>query len=339
MIIAFVIQRLPMAAPALTTFIALLALPQPAEANELMDIREGKKAAQSGDHAEASRLFQKASEQTSGDRKAQLQLAAGSSAYQEKDWSAATQSFSQALLTENETLRQKAHYSLANTLFYEGRDKEEKEEQIKSWKGAMKHYEESLKIGDDTSAKGNLEALKKIIAQAEQEQQKQEQEQEESEDQEKDDQEKSEEEQEQESQEDKDEEGDEGEENQDQQDGETEDQDSQGNEEEDDPSKQGEEGEEGDKEKGDPENQEGEQSDKEGEPGNEDESENSGKGTEGEQSESRDRKDTSDREAEEGDPDQTPLERARRILREQADFGGKPPKARRRAYRRPEKDW
>ncbi|MDB4282557.1 hypothetical protein N9882_02810 [Akkermansiaceae bacterium] len=37
--------------------------------------------------------------------------------------------------------------------------------------------------------------------------------------------------------------------------------------------------------------------------------------------------------------EETPEERARRILNQQADFGARPPRSQRRVLRRPEKDW
>lgn len=331
---AFILQRLPVAAPAASVIMALFAFfaPLQSEAHELVDIYHGRLANETGLHSAAHDNFKKAAEKNTGARAAKLHLAAGASAYQEKDWDTAAASFGEALLAEDESLRQKAHYALANSLFYKGREQKD-ENQVKTWQGAISHFEESLNFSDDTAARENLEFLKKLIQQKQQQQEQKkndEQKKNNSEEQSEDSPKNS----------DKENKPEEQSENSDSDQGDKEDAEN--------PSQSP------DQEQPDSKNPEGPENPEEQEAGEgsgnqseeEKPAEGSEKNNEQKEEESSKKNDVQEspqtqtnQEQSETEPKETSVERARRILREQADFGGKPPRARRRTYRRPEKDW
>ena len=324
----------------------LLFLPTtPAEANPLAD---GRNALRQGDAMRAHSLFTEAAEQTSGDRASRIHLAAGSAAFQARGWSSAADSFSQALVSNDTDVRQQAHYSLATSLFYLG-NKQSKEAKIKAWQGSIEQYEQALEITpDDGKSEKNLELVRKYLKELQsEEEQKEDQKQESSDDQEKED-----EEQPDDKEESEDQEGDnpDDKEQSENQDGDQ----SEDKEEREDPSKG-----EGENEQ-EPGNQEEKKEDekdpKDGEGKSEDETDpqknqedsNNSEEKNKEGSEDPENKEKSDKEsstASEAESDLPPPdgelreERARRLLRQHADFGGKPPKYRRRPSRRPEKDW
>lgn len=318
-----IVSRLGSAAKSLAVLLACITLPNPVEANELSDSFLGKRANQEGEHGKAHQLFESAAEAAEGARRAKFHLAAGASASQAADWDAAISSFSQALISEESETRHQAHFALANALFYRGAQNEEARE--KSWKGAVAHFEESLKIEQTKAAKENLEAVRKLLKQEQQEEEK-EQEQEKSEDENN--------EEENEKNEDP-QEGEEGEEGEPEEGEETDDkkEESEG------------EGESGENENPD-EPKEGEQENQgeSGENESPEEGENSEDPQEGEPNEENPEEQQTEQaqenqENQEEPKEETAEERARRILNQQADFGDRPPSSRRRVLRRPEKDW
>ena len=340
--------------------LAFLFLPTPpAQANPLAD---GRSALRQGDAMRAHSLFTEAAEQTSGDRASRIHLAAGSAAFQAQGWSSAADSFSQALVSNDADLKQQAHYSLATSLFYLG-NKQSKEAKIKTWQGAIEHYEQALEITpDDENSEKNLELVRKYLKELQpEEEQKEDQKQESSDDQEKEDEEQPDDKEESEDQEgdnqnDKEEsENQEGDnpDNKEEQSNQDENQ-SEDKEEREDPSKG--EGENEQESRKQEENKEDDQDpkDSEGKSGNENDpqkdQENSNNSEEKNQqgAEDPENKEKSDKESSTASEAESELpppdgesreERARRLLRQHADFGGKPPKYRRRPFRRPEKDW
>lgn len=319
LMLSVIIDRLPLARAAIILAAFVLTFGNPAEGGEFLDTLAAQKANKEGDHRMASGLFRSAADQAEGGRRAKLQMAAGASAYRAEDWTGAAAAFSEALLTEDDDLRREAHYSLANALYYQGAATEGKP-RISAWQGAVSHYGESLKLGENQSAAENLALVKQLLQQAEQEQQekeKQEQEKKEQEDQQQ-------KEEENESDDEQEKNGDQGEEKE-------EDQENQDNKDESDKGDEKEGGKEGEPKEEEPkdgENQKGEnESEENGQP--EEEKDDPGPTQE-------------EQEAQEMEPEkgkESPEERARRILKSQADFGGNPPKAQRRYFRRPEKDW
>lgn len=325
------------------TVLAFLLLPAPpAQANPLAD---GRNALRQGDAMRAHSLFTEAAEQTSGDRASRIHLAAGSAAFQAQGWSSAADSFSSALVTTDADLKQEAHYSLATSLFYLG-TKQSKESKIKAWQGSIEHYEQALEITpDDKKSEKNLELVRKYLKEMQsEEEQKEDQKQESSDDEEKEDEEQTD-----------DKEDQEGDNPDDKEESENQDENqSKDKEEKEDPS-QGE-GENEQEPTNQEEKKENEQDPKDSEGGSGDENdpqkdqENSNNSEENNRqgSEDPENKEKSDQESSTASEAESNLpppdgeskeERARRLLRQHADFGGKPPKYRRRPFRRPEKDW
>jgi len=308
-------SRSPVAAAAL---LATFASIDPASGAELSDIYLGKKATREGEFQIAQRLFETAADSAQGERSAQLHLAAGASAAKMKQWPQAITSFGRALTSDEDQTRREAHFALGNALFYLGASDEG--ERGKAWQGAVENYQASLAIEETLAARENLEALEELLKKEKEQEQEQEdeekkeekEEKEESEEQESD---------ESESEEEQKEDGEEPENKGEQ--GEEKD-DAEGQEDKPEDGEKGEDGEESQEEGGDKKDP-GEESGSEGE---EDQEE-----TEGEQQPSQ------AEEAEESEKEETPEEQARRILNQQADFGGRPPTSRRRPLRRPEKDW
>jgi len=293
----------------------MIIFPPPAQANPLAD---GRTALRQGQAMKAHSLFTEAAEQTSGDRAARMHLAAGSAAFQMQSWSSAADSFSQALVSEDPEVRQQAHYSLATSLFYLG-TKQSKESKINAWRGAIEHFEQALEISPkDDKAQKNLELVRKYLEEIQPKEETSNKEDEE----------------------DGTESGNEGQ-SEEQKEDPSGNQSNEDGKEKNTPPKNNENKEnDPDKEAGgnpkEPKEDSGENKDpktdqeKNSEQKNESEKENPEK-----ESPSRDEK-----ESEETSPDgESKEERARRILRQHADFGGKPPKHHRKNYRRPEKDW
>jgi len=326
--------------------LAFLFLPTPpAQANPLAD---GRDALRQGNAMRAHSLFTEAAEQTSGDRASRIHLAAGSAASQAQGWSSAADSFSQALVTTDADLKQQAHYSLATSLFYLG-NKQSKEAKIKAWQGAIEHYEQALEITpDDENSGKNLELVRTYLKELQpEEEQKEDQKQESSDEQEKEDEDQSDDKEEPEDQEGDNPDDKEGSENQ----GENQ---SEDKEEREDPSKGEGENEQGSRnqeekkeDEQDPKDSEGKSGD-ENDPQKDQENSNNSEEKNKQGSENPENKEKSDKESSTASEAESELpppdgesreERARRLLRQHADFGGKPPKYRRRPFRRPEKDW
>lgn len=315
---------------------------------------EGQKALDQGDYSKAHRSFDDEASKESGDRAAQLHLAAGSAAFQAKDWSPAATSFSQALATSNPALQQSAHYGLATSLFYLGAPLEG-EEQIKAWQGAVKHYQHALEIDpNDTKSKDNLKTVQNYL-QKKQEQQKQEEQQKEQEQ-------KSDEEKKDEEQKDKDksgeppnkeeQDGDNSGDNQEQKDEEQkskskkpEEQKNPGDEGENKENQSGEkenEGQQGDEEKNDQEKKSGsgeqepdeQPNPKQDDPGKGEQPEPSGEEKKGEEMSQQ----ANGQQLPEP-KNESPQERARRLLKQFSDFGAKPPRRVKTPFRRTAHDW
>lgn len=335
---AFILQRLPVPSPAATAMGTILfTLFSPFESyaqtsapldaaitsNILEDAQEKGKSTPLLEVPVSVKALEyaQAAQKTIGDRQASYYMAAGAADYQEKNWALAAQSFGQAVLAGNETLRQQAHAALASSLFHQGCE-QKGEERLKSWSDAISHFGDALTIQEDQATRENYEFLEKLLKQQQEQQKEQE---EKSEGQEQNDQNDSQNEQGEEQNQQKEEQGsDQKSDNQ--------------NESPQNPQKNTPRQEQPDPSGSPPDDEEpnGEpdsQSDQQNQENNQGQ-----KAPSGEQGEEKEGE-LSQAQGEPDDSEETPIERARRILREQVDFGGKPPRARRRAFRRPEKDW
>lgn len=304
------------------------------EANADM-IDEGRGALQKGDTMRAHQLFQKAAKETSENRATQLQLAAGSAAFQAKNWEAAANSFSEALSTTDLHLQQEAHYGLATSLFYLGIPLKDVE-RIKAWKGAVKHYEAALELDSNHSASSeNLARVRKFLNQEEKKQQKKKNEEKKKEDQKSQDKQENKkdeqggEEQKQEKKNSSEKDGDKKSDQQNQQKG--------------DDKKKPDSPPKGEQEKGNSQNENPENNNPSQEPPNQQTGqEQSPQNHEGKQNENQPA-DSSGQKTQ-GNLEATPLnesreERARRLLKQYTDFGGKAPRRMRKPFHRPAQDW
>ena len=325
---SLVVSRLATNPAAIALLLLSFALSSPVKADEFTDAYYGKKATKLGDHQIAQQLYQDAAESAEGERKARFHLAAGASAVKMERWDSAVSSFSKALISENSETRREAHYALGNALFYLGAKEEDRQE--KAWQGALNHFEESLSIEETKAARENLEALKKFIQQKQQQEQQSEEKNEEQQPQDG------------EGEESKDEkepqDGKEGEEEKESESSEAENPEDQ-EESQDGESEQEKEGEPGEDESESEKKGENEPKEGEGE-GEEDPEQQEGSPSEDEAEEKEEPAGTEESHQQAPEPkEETDEERARRILNQQADFGGRPPTSRRRILRRPEKDW
>ena len=321
-------------------------------------ISDGRDALERGEQLEAHQFFRLAAQEESGERAARLQLAAGSAAYRAKSWHAAADSFSNALSSENVELQEQAHYALATSLFYLGVPTEG-EEQIKAWQGSVKHFKAALDLNPDhAEAASNLKQVEDFLRKKEEEKEEQQQnEEEKKEDQEEDKKDKPEDSEQDQEKDQEEKEGDQGEDgdegDQSNEEKPSEDQESKGDQSEEgepqdnpEPSEnegegenEGEEepqpGEEGKDSKGDPE-----QSD-EGKKDGKNEGENNGEPQNGDPSKNSEGKPQEAQEAKQAPEPKTESreERARRLLKQYADFGEKAPRRVRRPYNRASQDW
>ncbi len=313
------------------------------------EIAVGRAALAGKDFTQAAQSFSEAARKTSGESSARLHLAAGIAAYRAKNWLSAAASFGETLRSDNSELQENAHFSLSNSLFYQGAEAQDDQERATLWENAIEHLKEAQAINPENSRiQDNLEAIAQKLQELRKKQEQQQQSQKQNQNQEKQDQEQNEEEQDKQKQ-------DQGEPKQPDQ-------------EQDQKQEQGDQG-QPDEEK---ENQEegkgnGDSSQKENEPQNEpqEDQQSQGGGSQGEEKEDEgkdgqeqnsqgknpnDEKDAQEQqeEQEQAEPksqkqsrsaSESPKERARRLLREYADLGRRPPRARRYMPRRPLKDW
>ncbi len=312
----------------LLPFLACFFSFQSAEASLMKD---GREALERGDSLAAYQFFKLAAQEESGERARRLQLAAGSAAFQAKSWEAAADSFSEALVSEDLPSQQQAHYGLATSLFYLGIPRET-EERIKAWQGSVKHYEAALDLDpNDAKAAENLQRVKELLQSTEEKQKEEEENQSEQTDEAEDESEQDPQQEEQEEQEEQ-KEGQDGKEGEDESEKEGKgDQGNQGEEEEEKEEEEEEEPKTGD------ETQEQEGPEKEENEKRENSEKGESKPSPSEQKEAPNEKPAEGKEAE--PLNESREERARRLLKQYADFGGKAPRRIRRPYNRSAQDW
>ncbi|MDA7661095.1 hypothetical protein N8650_02315, partial [Akkermansiaceae bacterium] len=323
------IKCLPLA-PIIVLVVCSLATPK-AEASLVED---GIAALKAGETTTAQQLFSEAAKDSSGDHAASLYLASGSAASRAQDWPTAVTSFSSALSAEDSEILQQAHYALATSLFYLGASKTT-EEKVKAWEGSIEHFKASLEIQPQNAAsRENLQSVEKQLAELQKEKEKKEEEKnQEKEDENNQDSEKND--SQEEAQNDPDSE-DTSEESKDEQSNENPDQTKK-----DDPSEEN-----GDKNKTEQsregESKNDEQSEK-SKPNDEQSNQNENQSNEGETKQGNENKAQAGNPNLKDDPNapenETPRERARRLLKQYSDFGGKAPRRIRRPYNRSPHDW
>ncbi|MDQ6631580.1 MAG: VWA domain-containing protein [Verrucomicrobiota bacterium] len=116
--------------------------------------------------------YQKLARQKTNDFR--LNYNAGAAAYRAKELEAAQKHFSEALVSPDLQLQEKAYYNLGNTLFQRGEPQADLEKKKEDWEQAIKNYENALKLNSqDADAKHNRDFVKmKLEELKKQEQQK-----------------------------------------------------------------------------------------------------------------------------------------------------------------------
>lgn len=132
--------------------------------------QSGLEEFKNGDYEKASEAFQEELKSQPGSRK--LQFNAGAAAYKKGDFENAISHFTEALLSDERQLKEDASYNLANALVRKGEAATEPEAKKTSWKSAIEHYEETLRLDpDNKKAQENLEITKKLLEELEKQQQ------------------------------------------------------------------------------------------------------------------------------------------------------------------------
>ena len=105
-----------------------------------------------------------------------LQFNSGAAAYKTGDFEKAISHFTDALLAEDQKLREDASYNLANSLVRKGEAAKENEAKKTNWKNALEHYEETLRLNPDNKlASQNRDITKKLLEDLEKQEQQQKQ--------------------------------------------------------------------------------------------------------------------------------------------------------------------
>lgn len=139
--------------------------------------QSGLEEYKNGDFEKAGAAFQEQLNQQPSSRA--LQFNAGAAAYKSGDFEKAIAQFTDALLAEDQKLREDASYNLANSLVRKGEAAKENEAKKTNWKNALEHYDETLRSNPDNQlAAQNRDITKKLLEDLEkQEQEKKQQDQ------------------------------------------------------------------------------------------------------------------------------------------------------------------
>jgi Ca-activated chloride channel homolog len=93
-----------------------------------------------------------------------LQFDSGAAAYKSEEYGKALESFSQALLSPDNSLQSKSHYNLGNTLYQRGETQKNDDKKLSDWTNALDHYQQTLKLEpQNREAKENYDYVKKKI--------------------------------------------------------------------------------------------------------------------------------------------------------------------------------
>jgi Ca-activated chloride channel family protein len=129
---------------------------------------------QNGDFDKAGTAFQEQLKNQPSSKA--LQFNSGAAAYKTGDFEKAITHFTDALLAEDQKLRENASYNLANSLVRKGEAAKENEAKKTNWKNALEHYEETLRLNPDNKlASQNRDITKKLLEDLEKQEQQQKQ--------------------------------------------------------------------------------------------------------------------------------------------------------------------
>jgi len=127
-----------------------------------------------GDFDKAGTAFQEQLENQPSSKA--LQFNSGAAAYKTGDFEKAITHFTDALLAEDQKLRENASYNLANSLVRKGEAAKENDAKKTNWKNALEHYDETLRLNPDNKlAAQNRDITKKLLEDLEKQEQQQKQ--------------------------------------------------------------------------------------------------------------------------------------------------------------------
>lgn len=136
--------------------------------------QSGLEEYKNGDFEKAGAAFQEQLKTQPSSRA--LQFNSGAAAYKGGDFEKAIAHFTDALLSEDQKLREDASYNLANSLVRKGEAAKENEAKKTNWKNALEHYDETLRLNPDNKlAAQNRDITKKLLEDLEKQEQQQKQ--------------------------------------------------------------------------------------------------------------------------------------------------------------------
>lgn len=136
--------------------------------------QSGLEEYKNGDFEKAGAAFQEQLKKQPSSRA--LQFNSGAAAYKGGDFEKAITHFTDALLSEDQKLREDASYNLANSLVRKGEAAKESEAKKTNWKNALEHYDETLRLNPDNKlAAQNRDITKKLLEDLEKQEQQQKQ--------------------------------------------------------------------------------------------------------------------------------------------------------------------
>lgn len=127
------------------------------------DIEDGIMALEAGEPKEAAKFFRRAAREAGKAKAPRLYLSAAAASSKAKDWQSAIDSFGEALTSDDPAIQQEAHYGLGTSLFYLGAGLD-KETRIQAWHDSIEHLEDAIALNpDDKRAVDNLAKVKEYL--------------------------------------------------------------------------------------------------------------------------------------------------------------------------------
>lgn len=128
------------------------------------DVRKGNTLYHQQNYEEAIKKYRHALQKDA--ESDMINFNAGAALYQNKKYAEAQESFQKALLSDDEELKQKAHYNLGNTLYRMAEDVGSKnpQEALKPLEDALVQYEQALQIDpQDQEAQANYQFVREVL--------------------------------------------------------------------------------------------------------------------------------------------------------------------------------
>ena len=158
-------------------------LPTSTEAR-VLPATSAEKSLEKEDYEKAYGQFNEEASKSSGERRARLKLGEGAAAYQSGKFKRALESYSSALLSEDPGIQTEAHFGLGNSLYnlsaaqLKGGDQNQMENAIKRLEDALSHFDQTLSLsGNHAQAQANRDHVAKVIEMLQQQQNQEQQQQ------------------------------------------------------------------------------------------------------------------------------------------------------------------